>query len=307
MKAAVFRKYEAPVEIAEVAKPELQDGSVLIDVHAASLNPIDNILRAGYLRQMLELSFPHVKGYDVSGTVIEVGKDVKSVKVGDEVFARPNQMDAGAVAEIARIQEGELAVKPANMTHEQAASVPLAGLTAWQALVTKGNIKAGDKVLIHAGSGGVGTFAIQIAKHFGAFVATTTSDKNADLVKELGADLVIDYTTRKFEDELSDYDLVIDTIGGETLARSFEVLKQGGTMVSVKNQDNEDLAEKYGVRFEWFFMSPDGEMLTELAKLISDGTVKTVIDSTFPMDQAAGAFDKLATGRAVGKIVVTVK
>lgn len=307
MKAAVFREYEAPVEIAEVAKPELQDGSVLIDVHAASLNPIDNILRAGYLRQMLELSFPHVKGYDVSGTVIEVGKDVKNVKVGDEVFARPNQMDAGAVAEFARIQEGELAIKPANMTHEQAASVPLAGLTAWQALVSKGNIKAGDKVLIHAGSGGVGTFAIQIAKHFGAFVATTTSGKNADLVKELGADLVIDYTTEKFEDQLSDYDLVIDTIGGETLARSFEVLKQGGTMVSVKGQDNEGRAEKYGVQFEWFFMSPDGEMLTELARLISAGTVKTVIDSTYPMDQAADAFDKLATGRAVGKIVVTVK
>jgi NADPH:quinone reductase-like Zn-dependent oxidoreductase len=248
-----------------------------------------------------------VKGYDVSGTVVEVGKDVKSVEVGDEVFARPNQMDAGAVAEFARIQEDELAIKPANITHEQAASVPLAGLTAWQALVTKGNIKEGDKVLVHAGSGGVGTVAIQIAKHFGAFVATTTSGKNADLVKELGADLVIDYTTQKFEDELSDYDLVIDTIGGETLARSFEVLKKGGTMVSVKSQDNDNLAEKYGVHFEWFFMSPDGKMLAELAKLISDGTVKTVIDSTFAMDQAADAFDKLATGRAVGKIVVTVK
>lgn len=307
MKAAVFHEYEAPVEIAEVARPELQDGSVLIEVHAASLNPIDNILRAGYLRQMLELSFPHVKGYDVSGTVVEVGKGVKSVNVGDEVFARPNQMDAGSVAEIARIQEDELAIKPANITHEQAASVPLAGLTAWQALVTKGNIKEGDKVLIHAGSGGVGTFAIQIAKHFGAFVATTTSGKNADLVKELGADLVIDYTTQTFEDELSDYDLVVDTIGGETLARSFEVLKKDGTMVSVKNQDNDNLAEKYGVRFEWFFMSPDGKMLAELAKLISEDTVKTVIDSTYPMDQAADAFDKLATGRAKGKIVVAIK
>ena len=232
---------------------------------------------------------------------------VNNIKIGDEVFARPNQTDAGSVAEFARIQEDELAIKPSNMTHEQAASVPLAGLTAWQALVTKGNIKEGDKVLVHAGSGGVGTVAIQIAKHFGAFVATTTSGKNADLVKELGADLVIDYTTQKFEDELSDYDLVIDTIGGETLARSFEVLKKGGTMVSVKSQDNDNLAEKYGVHFEWFFMSPDGKMLAELAKLISDGTVKTVIDSTFAMDQAADAFEKLATGRAVGKIVVTVK
>ena len=307
MKAAVFHEYEGPVEIAEVTRPELQNESVLIEVHAASLNPIDNILRAGYLRQMLELSFPHVKGYDVSGTVVEVGKDVKSVKVGDEVFARPNQMDAGSVAEFARIQEGELALKPANMTHEQAASVPLAGLTAWQALVSKGDIKQGDKVLIHAGSGGVGTFAIQIAKHFGAFVATTTSGKNADLVKELGADLVIDYTTQTFEDVLSDYDLVIDTIGGETLARSFEVLKKGGTMVSVKSQDTDNLAQKYGVHFEWFFMSPDGKMLTELAKMIREGTVKTVIDSTFRMDQAAEAFDRLATGRAKGKIIIAVK
>jgi NADPH:quinone reductase-like Zn-dependent oxidoreductase len=216
-------------------------------------------------------------------------------------------MDAGSVAEFARIQEDELAIKPSNMTHEQAASVPLAGLTAWQALVTKGKIKKGSKVLIHAGSGGVGTLAIQIAKHFGAFVATTTSGKNAGFVKELGADLIINYTTQNFEDELSDYDLVIDTIGGETLARSFKVLKKGGTMVSVKSQDNDNLAEKYGVHFEWFFMSPDGKMLSELAKLISQGTVKTVIDSIFRMNQAAEAFDRLATGRAKGKIVIAVK
>jgi len=306
MKAAVYHEYAAPVEIADVAKPDLQDGAVLIKVHAASLNPIDNILRAGYLRQMLELSFPHVKGYDVSGTVVEVGKDVQSVKIGDEVFARPNQEDAGAIAEFARIQENELAIKPANITHEQAASVPLAGLTAWQALVTKGNIKKGDKVLIHAGSGGVGTLAIQIAKHFGAFVATTTSAKNAELVKDLGADLVIDYTSQAFEDEVSDYDLVFDTIGGETLARSFEVAKKGGVVVSVKDQDNEGLAEKFDVRFEWFFMWPDGEMLSELGRLISEGTIKTVIESTYPMDQAAAAFDRLATGRAKGKIVVSV-
>jgi NADPH:quinone reductase-like Zn-dependent oxidoreductase len=232
---------------------------------------------------------------------------VRNVKLGDEVFARPNQKDAGAIAEFARLQESELAIKPANISHEQAASVPLAGLTAWQALVTKGGIKKGDKVLIHAGSGGVGTFAIQIAKHFGAFVATTTSSKNADMVKDLGADLVIDYTSQKFEDVVSDYDLVIDTIGGDTLERSFKVLKKGGVLVSVKSQDNDGLAEKYGVRFEWFFMWPDGEMLAELAKLISDGTVKTVIDSTFPMSRSADAFERLATGRAKGKIVVSIK
>ena len=307
MKAAVFHEYGGPVEIAEVARPKLQDSNVLVEVHAASLNPIDNILRAGFLRQMLELTFPHVKGYDVSGTVVEIGNNVKNVKIGDEVFARPNQMDAGSIAEFARIQEDELAIKPSNLTHEQAASVPLAGLTAWQALVTKGKIKEGNKVLIHAGSGGVGTLAIQIAKHFGTFVATTTSGKNVALVKELGADLVIDYTTQNFEDELSNCDLVIDTIGGETLARSFKVLKKGGKMVSIKSQDNDNLAQKYNVHFEWFFMSPDGKMLSELAGLISQGAIKTVIDSVFRMDQAAEAFDRLATGRAKGKIIIAVK
>mgnify|MGYP000002575899 FL=1 len=193
------------------------------------------------------------------------------------------------------------------MSHIDAASAPLAGLTAWQALVTKGEIKRGDKVLIHAGSGGVGTFAIQIAKYFGAMVTTTTSSKNNNLVKSLGADLVIDYTTQSFEDELSDYDLVIDAVGGDTLTKSFKVLKKGGRLISIKGQDTENLAKDYGVNFEWFFMSPDGDMLTELATLISQGIVKTVIDSTYPMKQAPKAFEVLAKGRAKGKIVITMK
>jgi NADPH:quinone reductase-like Zn-dependent oxidoreductase len=192
------------------------------------------------------------------------------------------------------------------MSHIDAASVPLAGLTAWQALVTKGNINRGDKVLIHAGSGGVGTLAIQIAKYFGAEVTTTTSSKNKDLVKSLGADLVIDYTTQSFENELSNYDLVIDAIGGDTLTKSFKVLKKGGRLVSIKGQDTENLAKEYGVNFEWFFMSPDGEMLTEIASLISQGTIKTVIDSTYSMKQAPEAFELLAKGRAKGKIVITM-
>jgi 2-desacetyl-2-hydroxyethyl bacteriochlorophyllide A dehydrogenase len=306
MRAVAYQNYNSNIEIIEVAKPKLQDKSVLVEVHAAGINPIDNILHAGYLQQMLELSFPHIMGYDVSGIVVEVGKDVRSVKVGDEVFARPNQEDAGSIAEFARIHENELAIKPKNMSHIDAASVPLAGLTAWQALVTKGNINRGDKVLIHAGSGGVGTLAIQIAKYFGAEVTTTTSSKNKDLVKSLGADLVIDYTTQSFENELSNYDLVIDAIGGDTLTKSFKVLKKGGRLVSIKGQDTENLAKEYGVNFEWFFMSPDGEMLTEIASLISQGTIKTVIDSTYSMKQAPEAFKLLAKGRAKGKIVITM-
>ena len=307
MRAVAYQNYNSNIEIIEVAKPKLQDKSVLVEVHAAGINPIDNILHAGYLQQMLELSFPHIMGYDVSGIVVEVGKEVRGVKVGDEVFARPNQEDAGSIAEFARVHENELAIKPKNMSHIDAASVPLAGLTAWQALATKDEIKRGDKVLIHAGSGGVGTFAIQIAKYFGAMVTTTTSSKNTDLVKSLGADLVIDYTTQSFEDELSDYDLVIDAIGGDTLTNSFKVLKKGGRLISIKGQDTENLAKDYGVNFEWFFMSPDGAMLTELATLISQGTIKTVIDSTYPMEQAPKAFEILAKGRAKGKIVITIK
>ena len=306
MRAVAYQNYNSNIEIIEVAKPKLQDKSVLVEVHAAGINPIDNILHAGYLQQMLELSFPHIMGYDVSGIVVEVGKDVRSVKVGDEVFARPNQEDAGSIAEFARIHENELAIKPKNISHIDAASVPLAGLTAWQALVTKGNINRGDKVLIHAGSGGVGTLAIQIAKYFGAEVTTTTSSKNKDLVKSLGADLVIDYTTQSFENELSNYDLVIDAIGGDTLTKSFKVLKKGGRLVSIKGQDTENLAKEYGVNFEWFFMSPDGKMLTEIASLISQGTIKTVIDSTYSMKQAPEAFELLAKGRAKGKIVITM-
>lgn len=307
MKAAIFQDYAAPVEIAKVARPDIKDDSVIIKVHAASVNPIDNILRAGYMKEVMPLTFPHIMGYDVSGEVVEIGKNVQNVKVGDAVFARPNQEDAGAIAEFARIKENELALKPANVSHNDAASVPLAGLTAWQALFTKGDLKKGQKVLIHAGSGGVGTFAIQIAKHFGAYVATTTSARNADLVRSLGADLVIDYKTRKFEDELSDYDLVVDMLGGETLDNSFKVLKKGGALISIKAEDTNGLAAKHDVRFEWFFMSPDGKMLAELGALISDGIVKPVIDSIFSMDQAADAYDRLAKGHAVGKIVIEIK
>ena len=307
MKAATIQNYGDAIEFTDIAKPTLTDDSVIIEVHAASLNPIDNILRMGYLKEMLPLTFPHVMGYDVSGVVVEVGEQVKKVKVGDAVYARPNQEDAGAMAEFARLKESELAILPDNLSHTQAAAVPLAGLTAWQALITHGKLKKGDKVLIHAGSGGVGTYAIQIAKHFGAFVATTTSSKNTELVKSLGADVAIDYKTQKFQDELSDYDLVFDMLGGETMTESFKVLKRDGTMVSIKGQDIDDLATKYGVRFEFIFMTPDGAMLAELGDLISNGSVKPIIDSEFPLNEITAAYDQLDTGRTVGKIVVAVK
>ncbi|SIT90374.1 2-desacetyl-2-hydroxyethyl bacteriochlorophyllide A dehydrogenase [Yoonia rosea] len=306
MKAAIIRDYETEIEIAEIDAPALSDDSVLIKVHAASINPIDYILQSGVMKDNIPLEFPHVMGFDVAGEITEIGKDVTGFHVGDAVYARANQQDAGAIAQIARLKASEMALQPANISHAEAASVPLAGLTAWQALITKAKMKKGDKVLIHAGSGGVGTLAIQIAKYFGAHVATTCSARNADLVRDLGADVVIDYKNQAFEDELSDYDIVFDMIGGETLNRSFKVLKKGGTLVSIKGQDTDNLAPDYGVRFEWFFMEPDGAMLADLGKLIADGHVKTVIDSSYKMEDVAAAYASLKDGHAVGKIVITI-
>lgn len=306
MKAAIIRDYNTEIEIADIAAPELHDDSVLVAVHAASVNPIDYILQSGAMKDNIPLEFPHVMGFDVSGEIIALGKDVSGFKVGDAVFARANQQDAGAIAQIARVKADELALKPVNISHAEAASVPLAGLTAWQALISKGRLKKGDKVLIHAGSGGVGTLAIQIAKHFGADVATTCSPRNADLVRKLGADTVINYRDQSFEDELSDYDIVLDMMGGEILNRSFQVLKKGGALISIKGQDTDNLAQEHDVRFEWFFMEPDGAMLAALGKLIEDGIVKPVIDKTYPMEATVDAYAYLKDGHAVGKIVISI-
>lgn len=307
VKAAIITTYGAPIEIGDVARPDLQDDSVLVAVYAASINPIDDIVRSGKIRDGVPLTFPHVMGYDISGEVVEVGKNVTRCTVGDAVYARTNQDDAGAIAEFARVQASELAIKPQQLSHVEAASVPLAGLTAWQALITRGKLKAGEKVLIHAGSGGVGTFAIQIARHIGAYIATTCSGRNAELARRLGADVVIDYKAQTFDALLSDYDLVFDMLGGDTMKRSFTVLKPGGMMVSIKGQDIDDLAATYGVRFEWLLMNPDGPMLGELGALIDTGAVKPVIGRTFPMEQAAAAYEELAHGTSVGKIVVMVR
>ncbi len=307
MKAAVFTAYAGPVEIADVPAPALAPDSALVNVHAASLNPIDNIVRAGYVKEMIPLTFPHVMGYDVSGIITAIGADVTGFKVGDAVFARAHQEDAGALAEVARVKASALALKPTNISHIEAASIPLTGLTAWQALVDKAGLKDGQKVLIHAGSGGVGTLAIQIAKDLGAFVATTVSARNADLVTSLGADVVIDYKQQDFTDIISDYDVVFDMSGGEVMENSFKVLKKGGHLVSIKGQDTDGLAQTYGVSFDWFFMEPNGAQLTKLAEMTTKGTLKPVIDSTFVFADVAKAYDKLDEGHAVGKIVIDMK
>ena len=307
MKAAIIKDYGQQVEISEVPKPELREDSVMIEVHAASINPIDNIVRAGYMKDMMPITFPYIMGYDVSGVVTEVGEKVSKFKIGDEVYARPNQLDAGSIAEYNVVKEDELALKPLKMSHEEAASIPLAGLTALQALTTKGHLKEGQKVLIHAGSGGVGTLAIQIAKHLGAEVAATTSSANVEMVKNLGADVVIDYKTQKFDEVLSDYDLVLDAMGGEIMNNSFKILKKGGSLISIKGQDTEDLAKKYEVNFEVFFMWPSGEMLSYLGQLIDDEKLKPVVDRSYSFEEVQEAYDYLQGGHAKGKVVIKIK
>lgn len=307
MKAAIIKDYGKQVEISEVPVPELSEDSVMIEVHAASINPIDNIVKSGYVKDLIQITFPFIMGYDVSGVVTEVGAKVSKFKIGDEVYSRPNQMNAGSISEYNVVREEELALKPSRLTHEESASIPLAGLTAYQALTTKGNLQKGQKVLIHAGAGGVGTLAIQIAKHLGAEVAVTTSRTNFDLVKNLGADVVIDYKTQRFEEELSDYDLVLDSMGGDILKNSFKIVKKGGSIISIKGQDTEGLANKYDVNFEAFFMWPSGEMLSQLAQLFDDGVLKTTIDRSYSFDRVQEAYDYLQTGHAKGKVVIKIQ
>ena len=308
MKAAIVKAYGSELEITDVAQPILLDDSLMIEVHAASVNPVDNLIRAGYLQGMLPLPLQYVVGNDVSGVVTAVGKDVTTFKVGDAVFARPQSMQSGTFAEYVVVKAVDVAHKPANLSHEQAASLPLVALTAWQALVTKANLQAGQKVLIHAGSGGVGSIAIQVAKHLGAIVATTTSTDNVALVRELGADIVIDYKREKFEDIVHDYDVVLDTLGGSTRERSYAVLKKGGMLISIiAPADTSGIAEQFGVKSEVFFMWASGEQLAQIGKLAEQAVIKPLIDKTFPLAKAQEALNDSQSGHAKGKIVVKIK
>jgi alcohol dehydrogenase len=302
----------------------------LVKVQAASINPVDFKIRQGGIKALIKYRFPLILGNDLCGVVEAVGPSVTRFAAGDEIYARLDKDRIGALAEYALVRPSAAARRPATLDAVQAASIPLVGLTAWQALVEIGRLGAGQKVLIHAGSGGVGTFAIQLAKHLGAQVATTVGARNAELVRQLGADVVIDYKTQRFEEILKDYDLVFDTQGGETLERSFAVVRRGGTVVTVGGKPDAKfarawglnpfivlvlgilmrkvtrLAEERGVRFEYLFMRASGEQLAEIAGLIDRGVVKPVIDRTFPLAEAKEALAYVEAGRATGKVVVTV-
>ncbi|MFC4714500.1 NADP-dependent oxidoreductase [Planococcus dechangensis] len=311
MKAIVIDQYGGKEQLKErdVETPSIAENQVLVEVHATSVNPIDWKLREGYLKDMLPWEFPIILGWDVAGVVREIGSQVTHFHVGDRVFARPATTRQGTYAEFVPVDENLLARMPEIMSFEQGAAIPLTGLTAWQCLVEIGHIKKGEKVLIHAGAGGVGSMAIQIANSIGCFVATTASDKNDELVTSLGANRVIDYHEEDFSEVLEDFDFVLDTMGGETLEKSYGVLKRGGRLVSIAGQPDETKAEQFGISVNSFWLEPDGAQLRKLADLFITGEVRPEVGHVFHLTEqdVRQAHELSETHHARGKIVIKVK
>lgn len=312
MKIAQINKYggKEVLEInSKVSKPQAEEGKIVAEVHVAGINPIDWKIRQGYMAQMMPQQFPATMGGDFSGVVTEVGGGVSGLKVGDEVYGQAGILlgGSGSFAEYTSASAQNVAKKPKNISHEEAASFPLAGVSATQALLENINLKKGQKILIHGGAGGIGSFAIQIAKYLGAYVYATASAKDVKYVKGLGADNVIDYKSQKFEDIAKDCDAVFDLIGGETYTRSFYVLKRGGVIVSMVEQPNKELMEKYGVQAVNQFTQPTRERLDKLTELVGQGAVKVHIDKIFSLDEASEALSYMETGHPKGKIVLRVK
>ena len=332
MKAFIVDRYSKKSigRVAEVPEPEVRDDDVLIQIHAASVNLLDVKIRNGEFKLVLPYRMTLVLGHDVAGTVVRVGSRVQKFKPGDEVYARPDDFRIGAFAEYIAIKEASLAHKPANLTMEQAASVPLVALTAWQVLVEVTKIKKGQKVFIQAGSGGVGTIAIQLAKHLGAFVATTTSTSNVEWVKALGADVVIDYKKQDFATALRDYDVVLNSLGNDELNKSLQVLKPGGQLISISGPATPEFAteqklawplkqvlrllshgirkkaKQRGVSYAFLFMRADGNQLGKITELIESGAIRPTVDRGFPLDATADALAYVAQGRAKGKVVIKI-
>jgi alcohol dehydrogenase len=333
MKAFIVDRYGKSdgTRFGEMPEPDLRDADVLVQVCAASVNVLDSKIRDGEFKFILPYRLPLILGNDVAGVVVRVGSKVQRFKLGDEVYARPDKDRIGAFAEFISMNEGDAAIKPKELTMEEAASIPLVGLTAWQALIEKANLKEGQKVLIHAGSGGVGTFAIQLAKHIGATVATTTSTANVELVKSLGADVVIDYRKEDFEKVLHDYDVVLNSLSKGTLEKSLRVLKPGGKLISISGPPDPDFAKDMGlswiltpvtrllssvirkkakrhrVSYSFLFMRANGDQLREITPLIDAGIIRPVVDRVFPFESTKEALAYVDTGRAKGKVVVKVK
>jgi NADPH:quinone reductase-like Zn-dependent oxidoreductase len=311
MKAIVIDHYGDKEELKEreIDRPVIKDDQVLMEVYATSINPIDWKVRAGYLKDMLPFEFPITLGWDAAGIIVETGDSVTDFKEGDRVFARPDTTRQGTYAEYVAVDLSLLAKMPEEMSFEEAAAIPLAGLTAWQCLVDFGGIKRGDNVLIHAGAGGVGIFAIQIAKSFGAHVATTASEKNVEFLKSLGADEVINYKEQDFSEILKDFDLVLDSMGGDVQSKSYRVLKEKGKLVSIVQPPSEEEAEKYNVEAGFLWLEPNGQQLQKLADLYTSGQLKPVIGETYDFTEQSlqDAHALSETHHARGKIVINVR
>jgi NADPH:quinone reductase-like Zn-dependent oxidoreductase len=330
MRAFVVTKYKEPLREAEVAEPTVGERDVLVQVQAAGLNQLDEKIRLGEFKQILPYKLQLILGNDVAGTVLQVGAKVRGFKPGDEVYGRPDKDRIGTFAERIAVAEDDLALKPASASMEEAGSLPLVALTAWQALVERGNVRPGQKVLIHAGAGGVGSIAIQLAKHLGATVATTASGSNAGFVRDLGADIMIDYRTQDFEQLLSGYDLVLDSLGGENLEKSLRILKPGGKAIGISGPPDPAFARKaglnpalrlaitllstkirrqarkLGVSYEFLFMRASGDQLRQIASLVDDGVLRPTVGKVFSFDQTREALQSLAEGGIRGKAVVAL-
>ena len=333
MKAFIVKRYgkKEKLQLTELAEPRVKENEVLVQVYAAGVNQLDSKIRNGEFKLILPYKAPFTLGHDVAGVVTKVGSRVTKFKVGDEVYARPADHRIGTFAEYISMNETDVALKPENISMEEASSIPLVGLTAWQALVEKANLKKGQKVFIQAGSGGVGTFAIQLAKHLGATVATTTSANNIDLVKSLGADIVIDYKKEDFETRLKDYDVVLNSQDTKTLEKSLRILKPNGKVISISGPPDVDFAKQIGapwfvklimkilssgirkkakrlrVNFSFLFMRAEGNQLSEITLLINAGIIKPVMDKVFPFEQTNEVLAYVESGRSKGKVVVKVK
>ena len=333
MKAFIINRYgkKEKLQLKQIADPAVKETDILVQVHSAGVNLLDSKIRDGEFKMILPYKTPFTLGHDVSGVVTKVGSRVSKFKVGDEVYARPADHRIGTFAEFISVNEKDVAIKPKNLSMEQAASIPLVGLTAWQALVEKANLKKGQKVFIQAGSGGVGTFAIQLAKHLGATVATTTSASNIDWVKRLGADIVIDYKKENFETTLKDYDVVLNSQDRRTLEKSLRVLKPGGKLISISGPPDPDFAKESGspwfmklimrllsyrirkkakrlkVSYSFLFMRASGDQLREITSLIDSGIIRPVVDKVFQFEATNEAMAYVEKGRAKGKVVVKVR
>jgi NADPH:quinone reductase-like Zn-dependent oxidoreductase len=297
--AGVLRYEDAPL-------PELAPDDVLVRVVAASVNPVDWKIREGYLQQMIPYQFPLTLGWDVSGVVEIAGDRVTRFKPGDAVYSRPDIARDGTCAEYVAIRESELAHKPQTISHVEAATLPLAGIAAWESIVTTAQVKAGQRVLIHAASGGVGSIAVQLAKARGAYVIATTSEKNCALVQSIGADEVVDYRTQKFQDAVRDVDAVLDTIGGQVQDASWQVLRRGGILVSIIGTPPAEKAKALGVRSAFLFIQSNAAILEQLADMVEGGKLRPLVGAEFALQDIAKAHALSQSGHAVGKIALYV-